>query len=96
MTSDFIQLFCAHDQMHAQTRYNLHHKLYYWQQQRTADCCVHCNYAGEDAFTLQNAALFIDDYLGAYPNGICLSSFVSCPKLLRLLGTGWLVSDSIT
>lgn len=37
-------------------------------------------HAGEDVFRLSNAALFIDDYLGAYPNGICLSSFVSCPN----------------
>lgn len=39
-------------------------------------------------FTLQNTALFIDDYLGAYPNGICLSSFVSCPNYYGYYGRG--------
>ena len=45
--------------------------------------------AGEDAFTLHNAALFIDDYLGAYPNGICLSSFVSCPTYYGFYRRGY-------
>ena len=62
--------------------------MYGCQQQRIADRCVRCNCAGEDAFTLQNAALFIDDYLGAYPNGICLSSFVSCPSYYGYWGRG--------
>ncbi|BDA50322.1 probable LIM domain-binding protein 3 at C-terminar half [Coccomyxa sp. Obi] len=44
---------------------------------------------GQDAFTLHNAALFIDDYLGAYPNGICLSSFVSCPSYFGFYRRGW-------
>jgi hypothetical protein len=44
---------------------------------------------GEDAFTLHNVALFIDDYLGAYPNGICLSSFVSCPTYYGFWRTGY-------